>query len=219
MPEHRVEFFQFIYTLERLLKSDMVFLILFTLLVKGFELGLNLCYSGKELMQGRIQRANGDRESIHGRKETLEILLLKGQQLVERFLTFLRRISQDHLLYDRNPIFCKEHVLSTTQPDSFGSELNCLDSVAGNVGIGPYSKRSKLIGPLHQLRKLTGESRLDGRHRTDNNLTCGTIQGDYFTFFDGKSSDLKTLSCQIHSNGISTAHTALAHTTCHHGSM
>ena len=91
---------------------------------------------GQELVQRRIEQADGDRQRLHGLEEADEVGALHGQQLLERVAAVLLVVGQNHGAHVFDAVFGKEHVLGAAQADAFGAEQASLLGVARNVGVG-----------------------------------------------------------------------------------
>jgi hypothetical protein len=86
----------------------------------------------EELVQRRVEQADGHRQAVHRLEDALEVLPLDGQQLLER----PRRLSRfsariiSRMAMMRSP---EEHVLGPAEADALGAEL------AGPLGVGGVS--------------------------------------------------------------------------------
>ena len=93
----------------------------------------------QELVQRRIERADGDRESVHRAEDADEIVALHGQQFLQRRAAILFVVGQNHGAHVRNLLLAEEHVLGAAQADAFCAERARLDRIARNVSIGANS--------------------------------------------------------------------------------
>jgi hypothetical protein len=91
---------------------------------------------GQELVDRRIEQPDGDRMRRHDLEQVMEVLTLQGQQPVERLLTRLGRIGDDHLDDDRQPLDVVEHALGTRQTDADRAIAARAPRVVRGVGIG-----------------------------------------------------------------------------------
>ena len=91
---------------------------------------------GQELVQRRIEQADGDGQRLHGLEEADEVGALHGQQLLERVAAVLLVVGENHGAHVLDAVFGKEHVLGAAEADAFGAEEDGLLGVAGNVGVG-----------------------------------------------------------------------------------
>ena len=70
---------------------------------------------GQELVQRRIDRADGHRFAAHALEDAVEVVTLQRQQLVQGLAPVGFVVGQDHLLDDRNATFAEENVLDRTE--------------------------------------------------------------------------------------------------------
>ncbi len=108
----------------------------------------------QELVQRRIEGADGDREAVHRAEDADKIVALIGQQFAQRRAAVLLVVRQDHRAHVRQTVFGEEHVLGAAQSDAFGAEGPRLQSIAGNVGIGANTHAAEGLGPSHQLQQF-----------------------------------------------------------------
>ena len=106
---------------------------------------------GQELMQRRIDRADGDRLAFHGLEHAVEILALQRQQLVQRGAPIGFVVGEDHPLDDRDAAFAEEHVLGAAQADAAGAERVGELRLIGQVGVGADAHPAELVRPREQL--------------------------------------------------------------------
>ena len=90
----------------------------------------------QELVQRRIEQADGDRQRFHGLEEAHEVGALHRQQLLQRVAAVLLVVGQNHGAHVPDAVFGKEHVLGAAEADAFGAEQACLLGIARNVGVG-----------------------------------------------------------------------------------
>jgi hypothetical protein len=92
----------------------------------------------EELVQRRIEQADGDGEAVHRLEDPLEVAALHGQQLFERTPPppFVAR--DDHLAHRGDAVAFEEHVLGAAQPDALGAEGARDAGVARRVGVGAH---------------------------------------------------------------------------------
>jgi hypothetical protein len=72
-------------------------------------------------MQRRVDQADDYRIAVHCFEQTVKILALVGEQLIERLIAFLTGSGQNHALNDRQALGFKEHVLSAAETDTNGA--------------------------------------------------------------------------------------------------
>ena len=108
----------------------------------------------QELVQRRIEGADGDREAVHGAEDADEVVALHGQQLAQRRAAVLLVVGQDHGAHVRQTVFGEEHVLGAAQSDAFGAERARLQGVARDVGVGANAHAAERLGPAHELQQF-----------------------------------------------------------------
>ncbi len=106
-------------------------------LVQGLDLGLDLLDGDahglghfllagfivrQELVQRRVQEADGRRAAIQGLEDADEVLALERQQLGQGLFAAGDVIGQDHLAHRDDAVAFEEHVLGAGQADALGAE-------------------------------------------------------------------------------------------------
>ena len=109
----------------------------------------------QELVQRRIEQADGHREPGHGFEDALEVALLHGQQPVERCPAFVLVGRHDHLAHDRQAFLGHEHVLGAAEADPFGTELPRLACVGRRVGVRVHAEAAHAVGPREQCLEIS----------------------------------------------------------------
>src|SRR5579863_5989951 len=109
---------------------------------------------GQELVQRRIEQANGDRQRLHRLEETDEIGALHGQQFLECGAAIFLVVGQNHGAHVLNAVFGKEHVLGAAKADALGAEQARVFGVARDVGVGANTKAANRIDPAHELDQI-----------------------------------------------------------------
>jgi hypothetical protein len=143
---------------------------------------------GEELVQGRVEQAHHHRQPVHGFEQAFEVGHLLAFQTVEGVLALVLVVGEDDALDDLEP-FTHEHVLGPGETDAFGSELAGGGGIGGGVGVGAYTQRSDLIGPLQQGGELGGLLRLDQRNVAYVDAAVGAVDGDLVSLADVYVSD------------------------------
>src|SRR5258708_7207322 len=134
VTEHGVEFMQALDALQ----NGFGFFDFLGISVGMFQLKnpvVKLRPAGQELMQRRIQQTDGNRQSVHGFEQAMEIFALHRQQFVECFATARLVVGHDHFAHVVEAVFGKEHVLSAAETHAFRSECAPLNCIARDVPI------------------------------------------------------------------------------------
>jgi len=130
----------------------------------------------------RVEQADDDREGRHDLEQGLEVLLLQGQQTVERFLALFLGVGNDHVDDDRQARRVIEHALGAGQADADGAVLERPTRIDRGVGVGHDLDPGDLVGPAQERDQLLGELRLHGRDLAQVDLTGGPVQRDHVAF-------------------------------------
>ena len=137
----------------------------------GGFLDRHLLGAGQELVQGRVEKADGDREAVHGLENVDEVLALDLAQLLQGGGLVLGRVGQDHPPDHRQAILAQEHVLGPAQADALGPEGARVGGVLAGVGVGPHGQvpRPDVVGPRQhggegRRRRRRGQGDLTGHH-------------------------------------------------------
>ena len=77
--------------------------------------------AGQELVEGRVQQADGDGQPVHGPEDLHEVLALHGHELVGPVFPLLRGVGQDHVAHQGQTFRLVEHALGAAQPDALGA--------------------------------------------------------------------------------------------------
>ena len=85
---------------------------------------------GYELVQGRIEQADGNTKSVHSLKDALEVTTLQWQQLVECYTAAFLVAGDNHLAHSFDAVALEEHVLSAAQTNTLSTKLASNLSVA-----------------------------------------------------------------------------------------
>src|SRR5215207_7889106 len=96
-------------------------------------------------MQRWVDQADDDRITIHRLEQTVEVLALVGEKLVERFRPTLTGFREDHLLYDGQALGFEEHVLGATESNAHGTIRACALCILWIICIGPYLETARRI--------------------------------------------------------------------------
>ena len=169
------------------------------------ELPDGLVLVGQELVQGRIERADGDWVTVHDFEYPGEVASLDRQQPGQRLPAAGFVIGQDHLPDGIDPVFLEEHVLRPAKADALGAEGARGGRLIGLVRVGPHLKPAVPVGPGHQAFVPLIDLRMLGRHGflqqdlqhfggnsrngAGHDLPGGPVDGDIVSFGDDLFAD------------------------------
>ncbi len=142
------------------------------------RIGGRLLERRQELVEGRIEQADGHRQAGHRLEDPLEVALLHRKQPVECAASLLLVAGEDHLADDRQPILRHEHVLRPTEADSLRAELSRLRRVRRRVRVGAHLEPPELVGPAEDRAEVLVDRRRDERHRADDHLARAAVDRD-----------------------------------------
>ncbi len=183
------------------------------------NLPLQLLLGGQELVDRRVEQANGHRVGGHDLEQPLEVGTLQGQQATKGLLAGLRGLGDDHLDDDGQSIHVVEHALGTRQPDPHGAVLERTQGVRRGVGVGHDLEHSELVGPGQQGPQLGGELRLDSGDLAQIDLTAGAVDGDHITLAEAGVAHIGDAPAHVHADPLGTGHAGLAHAAGDHGGV
>ncbi len=118
---------------------------------------------GQELVQRRIEQADGHRQALHDAEQLDEIVALHGQDLGQRRAAPLDGLGHDHLAHGDDAAAVEEHMLGAAEPDALGAEAARHAGIVRRLGVGAHLHPPVLVRPDHQLGEIAGELGLDGR--------------------------------------------------------
>ena len=116
----------------------------------GGDLADDLIAMRQELMQRRIEQADGHGKPRHDLEQLDEVLALRRQQLGERLAAPLLILGEDHLAHGEDAALLEEHMLGAAKPDALGAEGERLARIGRRIGIGAHFQPAEAVGPSHQ---------------------------------------------------------------------
>ena len=108
-----------------------------------------LGFHGQELVQRRVQQADGHRPLAHHGKERAEVLALKRQQRRQRGAAFALVRGENHAPHLVQAFLLEEHVLGAAQADALGAEPLRLLGRGRGVGVGAHRHAPMAVRPRH----------------------------------------------------------------------
>ena len=109
---------------------------------------------GQELVERRVEEADGDRLALHRLVERLKVALLVRHDLGEGLLAVLGVLGDDHLTHRLDALALEEHVLGAAQADALCAEGEALLGVTRGVGVGPDLELAVFVGPGHEVAEV-----------------------------------------------------------------
>ena len=173
----------------------------------------------QELVQRRIEQANGHRQSGHDLEQRFEVRALHGQHLGKRLAAAGFVVGADHLAHGENAAFLEEHMLGAAEPDALGTELPRLAGLARGIGVGAHAERSRLVGPPHDGGKVAGQLGLAHLHTALEHLALAAVDGDDVALPEDLTGDCHGAGLIVDTHRAGTAHARPPHAARHYGGM
>ena len=129
----------------------------------------------QELVQRRIEQADGHRQAGHDLEQLDEVLTLHRQDFGERRATPVGILGQDHLAHRGQPDVVEEHVLGAAETDALGAEAARRTGVERGLRVGPDAEPAVLVGPAHQSREIARQLGIDRRDRAQHDRTVAAV--------------------------------------------
>ena len=208
MAHHGVELVEAVDGVAQLLLGNV------HLLGQSLDIGV---LGGQELMERRVEEADGDGLAHHGLVDLLEVLLLHGLDLGQSPLALLHGVGDDHLADGGDTVGIKEHVLGAAQAHALGAEVLGLTGVLGGVGVGADLEVTELVGPVHDALELAGDLGLGGVQALAVDVAGGAVQADPVAFLIGLAGQGKALVGLVHDDVAAAGDAAGAHAAGHYG--
>ena len=180
------------------------------------DLGLRV---RQELVQGRIEQADGDRQSAHDGEERGEVGALHRQELLQGGAAARLVVGEDHLAHGDDAVALEEHVLGAAQADALGAESARRLGVARRVGVGAHLELAGRVGPAHQGRELARQLRLDHGDGAVQHLAGRAVDGDDVALLQLGAGDRHGAAAVIDADRAGAGHARLAHAARHHGGV
>ena len=144
------------------------------------QLAHPLAVVGQELVQRRVEQADGDGIAVHDPEQVGEIRPLHRQQPVQRHAPVLGAVGEDHLAHRRQAVLLEEHVLGAAEADALRPEHPGGAGVLGGVGVGAHPHLARGVGPVEKLGEAVVERRFQHLGGAGQHLARGAVDGDLF---------------------------------------
>jgi hypothetical protein len=105
------------------------------------------CGVRQELVQGRIEEADGRGQAVERAEDAGEVAPLIGQQLGDGGFAAFLGVGQDHLAHRVDAVALEEHVLGAAEADALGAERHRVGDLVGLVRVGADLQAAQLVGP------------------------------------------------------------------------
>jgi hypothetical protein len=134
-----------------------------------------------ELVQRRVEQADGHRQAVHGAEQAFEVLRCIGSSLAS---ALRRPASSSARIISRtawNAFALKEHVLGAAQADAGGAESRRATTASSGVSALARTSRRLCGRPGHQAPKSPLSSASFGGDFSVKHLAGGAVQRDPVT--------------------------------------
>ena len=132
----------------------------------------------EELMQGRVEQANDNRQAVHSLEHAVEVARLSLEQLLDGFLANLFVLVQDEGLNDLLAL-AQEHMLGAVEANALGAEVAGKLRVGRVVGVGANAQAAILVGPFQNGVEVAGELRHNQVDSAQNNDAGGAVERNH----------------------------------------
>src|SRR5450830_228119 len=166
-------------------------------------------------MEGRVQQADDDRETVNGLKDFLKIVALHRKQFLESSGALLERTGNNHLLHEGKAIGIVEHTLGTAQSYTLCTKSACLVGIRGRVCIGTHAETANAVCIAKQGRKFGCLLGIHHGGLTKDDFASRAVHRDDVAFVDGYAICHEGFFGVVEFYLISANHAWLAETTCH----
>ena len=119
--------------------------------LRNSNLDFQLGQCRHELVERRVNQADGHRLAIHDLEHLEEVLLLELFEFAERCGAFLRARCGEDCALNQWATCAEEHVLGTAETDAFSAELDRATRVGRGVSVGADTQATNLVGALQDL--------------------------------------------------------------------
>ena len=172
----------------------------------------------QELVQRRIEQADGYRQTAHCAVDCLEVAALHRQDLGQSGLALLERVSNDHLADRLDAGRLKEHMLGTAQADAFRAELACLRCIARRIAVGANMQGADLVSPAHEAAEVAGQLSFLRRDSAEVNVAGRAVERNNVAFLGNRAvSERDGLVLFGNLDAVYAGNTAGAHAACNYG--
>ena len=165
----------------------------------------------QELVERRVEQADGDREARHRLEDPLEVGLLDREEPVERGAAGTLVAREDHLLDDGQPVRRHEHVLRPAEADPLGAELAGLGGVLRRVGVRPHAEPADRVGPAEDGLEVLVDRGRDERHRADDHAARAAVDREVVALAELDLPEAHRACAEVDRERLAARHARLAH--------
>lgn len=167
---------------------------------------------GHELVQRRIEEADGHGIAAQRLVELFKVALLHRLDLGERGLALFDGIRADHLAERGDPFGLEEHMLGTAQADALRAERRSLLRILRGIRVGADAERLIFVGELHDAAEVTAVGISgNGRDQTIVNVAGGAVEGEHVALFVNFAFEGELLVLLVHLDVAAAGNAAGAH--------
>ena len=152
---------------------------------------------GQELMQRRVEVADGHRAVAHDLVHRDEVGFLVGLNLGQGGLALFHVAGADHLTHSLDAVFGEEHMLGTAKADAFGAHIHGVLRVGRVVGVGQHLELAGFVGPAHETLEVGVFGGSNGRDLAGVDVAGRTVDRNPVAFMEGVAVDREDLGVVI----------------------
>jgi hypothetical protein len=171
----------------------------------------------QELVQRRVEEPDRHGKPCHGLEDALEVVLLHGEDPLERCSAPVLGVGHDHLAHHGQPVLGHEHVLRSAEPDPLRAELACLGGVLGRVGIRADAQAPQLVRPLEDRLEVLVDLRRDERNLAEHDTAGAAVDREHVALAEHVTCDRGRPRGGVERERFTARHAGLAHPPCDHG--
>ena len=165
----------------------------------------------QELMQRRIEEADGDGTRAHRLEYLDEILALVREEFAERSDARALLLRQDHLAHGGDAFGVEEHMFGAAKADAFGAVLHGGLRIRRGFSIGAHFHAARFIGPTHERAEIAGEFWLHHVGSTQQHFAGGAIDSDDIALLHNAAQRAEFAELRIDAQIAGARHARTAH--------
>ena len=167
---------------------------------------------GHELVQRRIEEADGHGIAAQRLVELFKVALLHRLDLGERGLALFDGIRADHLAERGDPFGLEEHMLGTAEADALRAERRSLLRILRGIRVGADAERLIFVGKLHDAAEVTAVGISgNGRDQAIVDIAGRAVEGEHVALFINFAFEGELLVLLVHLDIAAAGNAAGAH--------